>query len=107
MAEIVLGMASSHAPQLEMPPQKWRQYGDLARNQAEHWFRGKTYSFPELAELRASDHFGRECNEETFALRYNACQDAIAHLGQTLARIAPDVCIVVGDDQHEQRPFWT
>jgi hypothetical protein len=101
MAEIVLGLASSHAPQLEMPPEKWKQYGDISRTQPAHWFRGKTYSFSDLAELRASDHFERECNEETFALRFNACQDAIAHLGETLARVKPDVCVLLGDDQKE------
>lgn len=101
MAEIVLGMASSHAPQLEMPADKWKVYGDVNRTQPQHWFRGKTYSFPDLVELRASDHFERECNEETFALRFNACQDAIAHLAQTLARVKPDVCVLLGDDQKE------
>src|SRR5205814_664650 len=33
--------------------------------------------------------------------RYDACQQAIAHLGETLDRVAPDVCIILGDDQHE------
>jgi len=101
MAKIVLGMASSHAPQLEMPPEHWREYGDFGRKQAEHWYHGKIYSFPELAELRAGDHFERECNEETFNLRWNACQDAIAHLAETLAKVKPDVCVLLGDDQHE------
>jgi Catalytic LigB subunit of aromatic ring-opening dioxygenase len=101
MAEIVLGLASSHAPQLEMPPNTWKAYGDGARTQPQHWYHGKTYSFPELAELRAADHFERECNEETFQLRWDACQKAIDHLAQTLARAKPDVCIILGDDQKE------
>jgi Catalytic LigB subunit of aromatic ring-opening dioxygenase len=101
MAEIVLGLGSSHAPQLEMPPNTWRVYGDLARTQPQHWYRGNTYSFPELVELRAADHFERECNEESFALRWDACQKAIDHLAQKLAKAAPDVCVLLGDDQHE------
>ncbi|HTE87119.1 MAG TPA: protocatechuate 3,4-dioxygenase [Dehalococcoidia bacterium] len=101
MAEIVLGLASSHAPQLEMQPENWKVYGDNARKQAEHWFEGKTYNFPELAELRAADHFERECNPESFQLRFNACQTAIEHLSETLKRVKPDVCILLGDDQHE------
>lgn len=101
MAQIVMGMASSHAPQLEMPPSNWRTYAALGRSQPEHWFQGKTYSFPELAELRAADHFERECTDEKFQARWDACQKAIAHLSQTLERVAPDVCVILGDDQHE------
>ncbi|MCH7564181.1 MAG: hypothetical protein IH968_10195, partial [Gemmatimonadetes bacterium] len=94
MAEIVLGIASSHGPQLRMRPEVWRQYGDRGRQQATHWFAGKTYSFPELAELRASDHFERECTDEKFQRRFDACQAAIAHLGDTLRDTPPDVCIL-------------
>ena len=101
MAQIVLGMASSHAPQLEMPPETWRTYGDRGRSQPVHWFEGKTYSFGELAELRAGDHFEKECTEEKFKTRWDACQTAITHLEQTVADIAPDVCIILGDDQKE------
>ena len=101
MAEIVLGMASSHAPQLEMPPEHWRAYGDRGRTQAVHWFAGNTYSFGELAELRAGEHFERECTDEKFQTRWDACQGAIGHLEGTLAAVKPDVCIILGDDQKE------
>lgn len=101
MAKIVLGMASSHAPQLEMPPTRWRAYGDLSRTQPEHWFHGKTYSFPELVDARAEKHFEEECKDELFDKRYNACQKAITHLAETLAKVKPDVCVLLGDDQHE------
>ena len=101
MAEIVLGMASSHAPQLEMPPEHWRAYGDRGRTQAVHWFEGNTYSFGELVELRAGDHFEKECTDEKFQVRWDACQSAIAHLEKTLAAVKPDVCIILGDDQKE------
>ena len=101
MAQIILGMASSHAPQLEMPPHNWRTYAEAGRRQPTHWYQGKTYSFPELVELRAADHFEKECTDEKFQARWDACQKAIAHLGETLDRVGPDVCILLGDDQHE------
>ncbi len=101
MAQIVLGIASSHAPQLEMPPETWRVYGDRGRTQPVHWFEGGTYSFEELADLRAGDHFERECTEEKFQSRWNACQTAIARLEQTVADVMPDVCVILGDDQKE------
>ena len=101
MAKIVLGMGSSHGPQLEMPPETWREYGDRSRTQPEHWFAGRTYSFDDLRDLRADAHFEKECTDEKFRVRYDACQQAIAHLASTLNRLAPDVCIMLGDDQQE------
>lgn len=101
MAKVVLGMGSSHGPQLAMPPEQWRAYGDRGRTLAQHWFEGKTYSFEDLVELRAEDHFERECTDEKFQARFDACQAAIAHLAETLNRGAPDVCVMFGDDQHE------
>ena len=101
MAEIVLGIGSSHAPQLEMPPNTWRAYGDRGRTNPQHWFEGNTYSFGELAELRVAEHFEKECTEAKFETRFNACQQAIVHLGETIAKAAPDICVILGDDQHE------
>ncbi len=101
MAKIVLGMGSSHAPQLEMQPAKWRSYGDLQRTQDDHWFEGRTWTFPELAEQRAGEHFERECTDDKIQHRFDACQTAINHLAETVERVSPDVCVIVGDDQHE------
>ena len=101
MAEIVLGIGSSHAPQLEMPPETWRAYGDRGRTQPTHWFEGETYSFGELVEARAADHFEKECTEEKFQTRWDACQQAIGHLATTLEKAKADVCVILGDDQHE------
>ncbi len=101
MAEIVLGVASSHGPQLEMPPEHWRAYGDRGRTQSKHWYQGQTYSFPELVELRAEEHYERECTDDKFQVRWDACQQAIARLGDVVSAAAPDVCIILGDDQQE------
>ncbi|MEA2640936.1 MAG: oxygenase [Chloroflexota bacterium] len=101
MAKIVLGMASSHAPQLEMPPDKWLEYAKGAFTMPAHWYQGKTFTYEELLETRRDAHFEREVSPEKFQARWDACQRAIAHLGETLDRVAPDVCILLGDDQHE------
>jgi len=101
MAEIVLGIASSHAPQLEMPPQNWREYAMGNRRSNEHWFEGKVYSFQELVDARRDHHFENECTDEKFQARWDSCQKAIAHLAETLDRVSPDVVVIVGDDQKE------
>src|SRR5947209_8040465 len=50
MAKIVLGMASSHGPQLAMTPPLWPRRAAADRANPELWYAGKTYNFPELVE---------------------------------------------------------
>jgi hypothetical protein len=101
MAEIVLGMGSSHAPQLALDPAGWWRRAQGDRVDRDFWFRGSEYTFDELRETRASEHLERQLEPALAERRYQACQRAIASLGQTLADVAPDVCIIVGDDQME------
>lgn len=101
MAEIVLGLGSSHAPQLALPPAEWWRRAEHDRHAAELWYRGKAMTFAQLADARAGERFERELTPATFESRFAACQQAIGALGDTLERVAPDVAVIVGDDQHE------
>ncbi len=101
MAEIVLGMGSSHAPQLALTPAGWWRRAEGDRTTREFWFRGQTYTFEELREARADEHLERQLEPELAERRYRACQRGIATLAETLTSVAPDVCIIVGDDQME------
>jgi len=101
MAKIVLGMGSSHAPQLRLTPDEWYKRVNADKQNPALWFRGKTYNFPELVEERQADHFERELSPEKAQERFDACQRAIVHLSQTLDEVAPDVVVILGDDQHE------
>lgn len=101
MSKIVLGLGSSHAPQLSLTPAGWWRRAEGDRRTTEFWFRGQTYTFDELAAARAGEHLERQVDPEVAEARYTACQRAIDTLAETLARVAPDVCIIVGDDQRE------
>ncbi len=101
MARIVLGIGSSHGPQLGMQPEQWQIRADADRKNPALWYRGKTYRYDELVEERADAHFERELAPETMRARYEACQRAIAALGDTIREVRPDVCIIIGDDQEE------
>ena len=48
MAEIVLGIGSSHGPLLSTPPEQWDLRAKADRENKKHWFRGKTYDFETL-----------------------------------------------------------
>jgi hypothetical protein len=101
MAEIVLGLGSSHAPQLALPPGEWWRRADHDRKATELWYRGDVMTFAALVDARAGEHFERELTPEKFEARFAACQQAIGALAETLERAAPDVVVIVGDDQHE------
>jgi len=48
MAEIVLGMGSSHGPLLSTPPEQWDLRAGADRANKNHWYRGKTYDYEAL-----------------------------------------------------------
>ncbi len=101
MAKIVLGLGSSHGPQLAMPPDQWHRRASADRSNPELWYRGQTYSFPDLVETRGNERLALELGEKKAEARFEACQRAIGHLAGTLERAAPDVVVILGDDQHE------
>lgn len=101
MARIVLGLGTSHGPQLSMGPEFWTGRANADRRNAELWFQGKTYNFPELVEARSAEGLQKELGAEKWETRFAACQRDIAALAQVYERVAPDVAILVGDDQHE------
>src|SRR5437764_10312304 len=54
MAKIVLGLGSSHAPQLRLPPNEWYKRVNADHANPELWYEGRTYTFPELVEERGA-----------------------------------------------------
>ena len=66
MAKIVLGLASSHSPQLSTPSEQWQLHAERDKGNKELWFRGNVYDYDQLAEVRAADHFERQLDEDTW-----------------------------------------
>ncbi len=54
MARIVLGIGSSHAPQLATPPEHWDLRGKADRKNNALIYKGKEYTFDELNKLRGA-----------------------------------------------------
>lgn len=84
MAKIIGGLATSHAPQLLMPAEKW---GDLPTRT-----KGPFHPKPDIET---------ELTEAARIAKFRRCEAAISVLRQQLAAWAPDAVIVIGDDQHE------
>ena len=100
MARIVLGVWTTHGPQLNTTPEEWmlRVPADKARS---HWFKGKLYPFDELVELRAAERLGEQATLEARTRNHAACQAAIARLADIWAEVSPDCCVIFGNDQRE------
>ena len=55
MAEIVLGIWTTHGPQLSTTPEQWMLRVPADRKRS-HWFKGKSYPFETLVEMRRSEN---------------------------------------------------
>jgi hypothetical protein len=101
MARIVLGIGTSHSPQVSAPVAGWSDFAASDAARSNLVLRGEKHSFEELAEMRAAAGLESDLSAETWERKHAACQAAVAELGRTLAEVAPDVVIIVGDDQDE------
>jgi OH-DDVA oxygenase/3-O-methylgallate 3,4-dioxygenase len=100
MARIVLGVWTTHGPQLNTTPEQWmlRIPADKARR---HWFKGRSYSFDELVALRAGERLAEQATLETRTRHHTDCQTAIAKLASIWEQVQPDCCVIFGNDQRE------
>lgn len=100
MAEIVLGIWTTHGPQLNTTPEQWmaRVPDDERRS---HWYKGELLAFDELVERRSGERLDEQVTLDVRSARHARCQTAIAELAATWARVRPDVCIIFGNDQRE------
>ena len=103
MAKIVYGFGSSHGPLLSTPPEQWDLRATDDRKNPHHPYRGEVYNFPDLVDRRKGEttDFIKEMGLEARTARHERNQRALDILGQKLAEVAPDIVVVVGDDQHE------
>ncbi len=101
MADIVLGVASSHTPQLSSGVDMWPDHANRDRRQPRLLGKdGEYHSYDEiLATVRPA--MQDELDQAVWEAKYRRCQDAIAGLAERLAKAEPDIAVVIGDDQRE------
>lgn len=101
MARMVLGLATSHSPQLSLPPEHWLMRGEEDRLNPSLYRvpDGKHVTFDELL-AEVDPKVAQELTPEVFQQRHEANQKGIARLAEALEHVAPDVLVILGDDQH-------
>ena len=81
MANIVLGLGTSHSPQLSTPPDLWGLRADVdRRNPRLLWEDGEYYNFEQLLEKVDRQEIARELGAEIFQRRWQECQIGRAHV---------------------------
>ena len=101
MAEIIYGFGTSHSPLLATKPEQWDLRAEADRQLPAHPYQGKTYSFDELVDLRKDENLAVQNKVEVRRERYDRCQNHLAFLSQEIERVAPDVLVIMGNDQRE------
>lgn len=103
MAEIVLGIGTSHTPMLSLPADLWPSYARRDEHNPELVYppHGRVMSYAEALdsvspELRAKYH-----GPEPFQAQAAACQRALDELAKTLRGVNPDITVIITDDQDE------
>lgn len=94
MAEIVLGLGTSHGPQVHIPADEWVVLQEKDQNDRRLDYAGLQKIAPPGLE--------REIVPEVWRRRYAHCMEALDRLSEMLDSVRPDVVVVIGDDQHEQ-----
>lgn len=101
MADIVLGIGTSHSPILILDGEDWvHRSRDDRRNKSLYTLDGRKLSYDELVAERG-EPFQKESDPEQFPVQARQAEAALDHLENLLVQARPDVVLVIGDDQDE------
>lgn len=100
MAEIVLGMGTSHGPMLVTGTDKWKARLEFDQS-VEHAWRGRYWSFDQLVAERAHEGLAELITKESMEARNRRCQQALDQMADIFAEAKIDVAVIFGNDQME------
>jgi len=103
MAELVLGLGTSHTPMLTVPPDLWSTYAQRDPQNPELVYppQGWAMSYTEALERLPAELRAKYRGTEPFRAQSEACQRALDELTSTLRAVRPDITVVITDDQDE------
>jgi hypothetical protein len=103
MADIVLGIGTSHTPMLTLPGDLWPAYAQRDERNPELAFPpdGVVMSYREALRSVAPEVRARYRGPEPFREQAATCQRALDELSSALREARPDITIIIGDDQDE------
>ena len=101
MAKIVLGIGCSHTPLLTLTSEQWahRAAADHANTQL-NLSDGRLLTYPELL-AEVGPRYADIVTPDILSALSRQCDASLDRLGDALAAAAPDLVVIVGDDQRE------
>jgi 3-O-methylgallate 3,4-dioxygenase len=100
MAEIVLGLGTSHGPMLVTEAELWGTRIPADRKNRHPW-RGRTWTFDELIEARKDEGLSAQITRDAWDERQARSQAAIEALADAFEEARADVAVIIGNDQME------
>ncbi|HUK60278.1 MAG TPA: hypothetical protein VLV50_13690 [Stellaceae bacterium] len=100
MARPVIGIGTSHGPQLVTDPSEWPQRV-VADKRNRHFHHGTEYAFAELVTMRSDTDWAPRITETEWRRKHGLCQERIEDLAQRLKAARPSVAVIFGNDQSE------
>lgn len=100
MAQIVLGIGTSHSPMLNTTADEWACFQQRDAQRMHHDKGGREVSYAELLALAPPD-LDRHLSAAVYADKHARAQRDLDRLAQAIAQAQLDALIVVGDDQKE------
>ena len=103
MANIVLGLATSHTPMLSLPPDLWPTFalGDQTNPELAYPPHGWVIPYQQALDYIPPEVHARFEGSEPFARQAAALARAVDTLTSTLQAVQPDATIIISDDQDE------
>lgn len=101
MANLVLGLGTSHTPLLTLPSKEWSHranadYGNSQLNLSD----GRSVNYEELL-LEVGGRYENDITLDILERKALACQRALDRMADEIEAVSPDVVVIVGDDQRE------
>ncbi|RXT07004.1 hypothetical protein [Ammoniphilus sp. CFH 90114] len=93
MAKIVLGIGSSHSPQVSSPAEVWSLHADRDRLNPDTNF--------EVRSQELGESLKDQLDPVLWQQKYEQCNAAVEYLNREILEAKPDILLVVGDDQEE------
>ena len=100
MAEVVLGIGTSHGPMLVTETETWG--GRVPADKVNvHAWKGGDWTYDQLLEARADEHLADQANQTVWDERQALCQANIEKLADVFEEARVDIAVIVGNDQNE------
>ncbi len=100
MARPVIGIGTSHGPQLVTDPRDWPQRV-IADRRNRHFHHGTEYAFDELVTMRRATDWAPQITEAEWRRKHGVCQGRIEALADRLRAARPSLAVIFGNDQSE------